>query len=519
MHDRLILASTLKAKNAALITAIDENELHNLLQLLDICFPTWAKTSVSIIHNPAGVQGDNFSYSHEYAIYAFENRKGVIGKTDRNEESEESFRDWGGTSARSLAKNCFYPIYVENGEIVGFGEVCADDFHPGASNITDGETVAVYPISEDGDERKWVFARDSVEAILGDLVVSERDGIISIRRIKTKTSYKTVWNDTKYYANIFGSKLLNHIMGGKKFDFPKSVFTVQDCLIAVNSFRATDATVLDYFAGSGTTGHAVINLNRADNGRRKCILIEMGEYFDKVTKPRVMKVIYSKDWKDGKPVSRQGSSHAFKYLRLESYEDTLNNINIQNSGLDMISNPAVQEQYLLQYMLPKETEGSPSLLNIDMLEHPFNYSLEITRNLESENRLIDLVETFNYLIGLKVEKSYLKQSYDADFSVSEYGRLNAALKTGGTYVIKQIEGSSLSGDKVLIIWRDLTGDKEKDNAVLDAYFLRKKINTRDFEFNKIYVNGDNNLPNLKDESESWKVLLIEEEMKKRMFGV
>jgi len=75
--------------------------------------------------------------------------------------------------------------------------------------------------------------------------------------------------------------------------------------------------ILDYFAGSGTTAHATISLNREDDGKRKYILVEMGEYFESVLKPRIMKVVYSKDWKDGKPVSREGVSHMFKYMRLD----------------------------------------------------------------------------------------------------------------------------------------------------------------------------------------------------------
>ncbi|MBW2742259.1 MAG: site-specific DNA-methyltransferase [Deltaproteobacteria bacterium] len=97
--------------------------------------------------------------------------------------------------------------------------------------------------------------------------------------------------------------------------------------------------ILDYFAGSGTTAHAVINLNREDNGNRKYILVEMGDYFDTILKPRIQKVIYSKDWKNGKPVSREGSSHMFKYICLESYEDTLNNLELKRTDK--------QEQLLL----------------------------------------------------------------------------------------------------------------------------------------------------------------------------
>jgi adenine-specific DNA-methyltransferase len=81
----------------------------------------------------------------------------------------------------------------------------------------------------------------------------------------------------------------------------------------------SDSVILDCFAGTGSTGHAVIKLNRADLGNRKYILVEMGEYFGSVLKPRILKVIYSKDWRDGKPLSREGSSHLLKYLTLESY--------------------------------------------------------------------------------------------------------------------------------------------------------------------------------------------------------
>ena len=81
-----------------------------------------------------------------------------------------------------------------------------------------------------------------------------------------------------------------------------------------------------------------------------------------------------------------------------------------------------------------------------------------------------------------------------------------------------IEGTNRAGERVLVIWRDLTGDIEKDNAVLDSFFAKKHVNPLDFEYKTIYVNGDNNLQNIKTEDENWKVILIESEMKKRMFS-
>lgn len=300
---------------------------------------------------------------------------------------------------------------------------------------------------------------------------------------------------------------------------PKELITV-----FLNALVDKDEIILDYFAGSGTTAHAVINLNREDGGNRKYILVEMGEYFDSITKPRIQKVIYSKDWKDGKPVSREGSSHIFKYIRLESYEDTLNNleINLTQEQLSLLEqNPELREQYMLSYMLNNETENSMSLLNIDMFKNPFEYKMKIAKGLETQVTTIDLVETFNYLLGLEVIRNEKRERYNAvedkDSTVPGAVKLNSA--KDGEYVFKEIEGRTLDGEKVLVIWRTLSDDIVKDNAVLDAYFLKKKYSTRDFEFDRIYVNGDNNLQNLRMEDERWKVVLIEEEFKKLMFDV
>jgi adenine-specific DNA-methyltransferase len=125
------------------------------------------------------------------------------------------------------------------------------------------------------------------------------------------------------------------------------------------------AVFLDYFAGSGTTGHAVINLNREDGGNRKFILVEMGNYFNTVTKPRLKKVIYAKDWKDGKPQNRNtGVPQIFKYIRLESYEDTLNNIELsrtpeQEKQLRMDAN--FFNQYLVSPRIQTTVPGKPGI--------------------------------------------------------------------------------------------------------------------------------------------------------------
>jgi len=289
-------------------------------------------------------------------------------------------------------------------------------------------------------------------------------------------------------------KELRDILGDDGFANPKDPYILGKL---VEASADNDAWILDFFAGSGTTAHAVINLNREDGGRRKYILVEMGEYFDTVLVPRIKKVVYSKDWKDGKPVSREGSSHLFKYIRLESYEDTLNNLELKRTETQLRllqEHTAFREDYMLRYMLDVESRGSASLLNLDRFEDPFNYKLDIATGTAGESKptVVDLVETFNYLIGLRVKTT----DHIGD--------------------VRVVTGANPQGERVLILWRKT---KELDNDALDAWFRKQGYDTKDQEFDLIYVNGDNNLENLRRPDQTWKVRLIEEEFRRRMFDV
>ena len=137
---------------------------------------------------------------------------------------------------------------------------------------------------------------------------------------------------------------------------------------------------MDYFAGSGTTGHAVIDLNRQYKGsNRKYILVEMGEYFNNVTKPRIKKALYSAEWRNGQPTNyTSGVSQIMKYMRLESYEDALSNITLEEKGSFFGSN--LGGEYLIGYMLDMESKGS--LLNLEAFITPFEYNMKITEKNE-----------------------------------------------------------------------------------------------------------------------------------------
>ena len=530
MFDRLNLSVPIMSDNASFACHIDENEYERLWNvfeqssLLNVGTVVWDK------RNPM-TGGTGLATQHEYVIWRSKNTVTLRINSDNvqnmidyvreliskyggvNEDVRKEYTNWINQNSNLTGGEKAYRYIDDKGKIYQSVSLRAPEprtdpkfFQPLIHPITK-KPCAIPP---NGFSRTPETLQDMIKK--GEILFGKDE--TTQPRQKMVLSTDTKRQMTSVIQNGMKGKADTDKIG---VEFPYC-HPVSFYEILVGATTDKISSILDYFAGSGTTAHAVINLNREDDGNRKYILVEMGEYFDTVTKPRVQKVIYSEDWRDGKPVSRQGISHAFKYLRLESYEDTLNNIEIEEGTLKFINNPAIKEQYILHYLLPDETRGSLSLLNIDRLEHPFDYAMKITRRQESRVTNIDLVETFNYLIGLKVERSFALQGFDAEFTIGEYGAVTARLKSGSAYRFKMVEGTTLNGDRVLVIWRDLTGDKIKDNAVLDAFFQRKKISTTDFEYKKIYVNGDNNLPNLRADEESWKVVLIEEEMKKRMFS-
>ena len=416
----------------------------------------------------------------------------------------------------------------------------------------------------------------------------------------------TWWDKAKYGAGSHGTNLLTAMFGkGHAFPFPKSVYAVEDCLrIITNNSRS--ANVLDFFGGSGTTVHAIISMNRSDKGQRKYLLTEMGLHFDEILLPRIKKVVYSASWNGGKPqkfsnflsslkkrlkdlnselenlagyqdpneyqFDRQlivgeiarteteiriteevavhdtssfiGSSHTLKYIRLESYEDTLNNLRLDHNPRRkkaVAANSAFKEDYMLHYLLDVETRGSQSLLNIDAFADPTAYVLDVKKpgTDEYSTQAIDLIETFNYLIGLRVLHTSVPQTFQATFKRIEDPELpedqhtklvvdgHISQDTEGPWWFRKVEGwlpkdplnpNNGQRENVLIVWRKLTGDIEQDNLMLNEWFQKNCISTRDFGYDTIYVNGSNNLPNLKLNDKNLKVRLIEEEFTKRMWN-
>ena len=504
IHNRALITRELMSNDAIFQFAIDDYEVHNSILLLNDVFGKENHIgNITVIHNPRGRNDDKFyGTAHEYMLsYAKNIDLAEIGLFPLTEEDAAQYRNADGLSNYSIVSymrtgnnskrferpNLFYPIYVNPNTL----ELSLD---------YQDNWIELLPIVAD-DERTWRWGKDTFLSKKDTEIVCKKDfgGYNGYKLFKKRRNIgigkkaKTVWMDSKYDASTHGIMYLRKLFGDNDlFSYPKSINTVFDALQI--SSKPGDI-VLDYFGGSATTADAVIKLNRleTDEEERRFIIAEMGNYFNSITRPRIEKVIYSPDWKDGKPVSRQGISQCFKYMRLEQYEDTLNNLKIkeQQTAAQFNEGSGFKESYMLEYMLDVETRDS--LLNLKMFENPFALTLKTTKDNELVDTEVDMVETFNYLIGLNVETE------------DWYRDENICVVQGYTH---------RDNLHTLVIWRNC---KEIDNEQLNQFFERMNFRTRDSEFDLIYVNGDNLLPNLRRDEDNWKVVLIEEEFTKRMF--
>ncbi len=526
--DRFIACRRLEKDTTITCITIDDVEMHRLQVMLEELRQP-AIGVVAIKNNPAGRTGTvGFATCHEYALFFGDLEKTNVGRLAHSEEQKARYKEsdklgafeWtnfrkhgGGNTYRTERPRQYYPIYVE-GANIRIPEMDWDEIRrdwdvlesPKSSEIT------LYPIDEKGRQRIWDFGADTARKNLEHLIVKPdtkgKPAIYRKWRINSDGLLpQTIWDSSKMSAAAYGTNLLADLFGEThRFSFPKSVFAVMDCLRTTGAAKEKDRIILDYFAGSGTTGHAVIELNRQDGGNRRYIMVEQGDYFDAVTKPRIQKAAYSAAWKDGKPTAPDtGISHCFKVLKLESYEDTLNNLQLrrtpeQGNLLNTLPQQA-KDDYLLNYLLDLESRGS--LLSVEDFKKPFDYTLNVAVDSAGafEPRKIDLVETFNFLIGLRVK------------------HIDAQPQRGFVTVI----GTLPSNETCLVLWRDcdLLG-YEGISKLCETL----AINPADNEFDVVYINGDHNIPTVLTQTAEeggvtrvLKLRQIEPEFLERMFSV
>lgn len=320
MKNRLELAKNLLTDNGFIVCAIDHYELFTLGLLMDEIFGESNRIGiVSVVHKSEGRNQEKFfGTSHEYMLFYSKNKQSAnfakivlsedIQATFDREDKDGLFRlnnylrsGGGDHNLRKNKPHFFYPIYVSSD----------------LKNITIEKQKGyeeILPITSTGQERTWKTIKETfLERLSNGQIIAERDQNNKIQvyeKYRESQVIKTHWIDPKYHAIHYGTKVVENILGGKKFDFPKSLYLLIDTLKLTST---KNSTVLDFFAGSGTTGHAVLELNKQDGGKRKFILCTNNEnnIAEEVTYERLKRVIKGYKNKKGEKVESLGGNLSY----------------------------------------------------------------------------------------------------------------------------------------------------------------------------------------------------------------
>lgn len=322
MESRLLLAKKLlNPKDSVLIVTIDEKEYYHLACLLEQIFPETIMQMVSSVINPKGsVKTGLLTRCDEYIFFIY------IGKGSANACNDDflfatpqkkkvrwpSLKRTGSNSRRGIYKsNAFYPIFYrkDTGKFDHIGESLPHGVLRSTVTVPD-DLVAVWPLDEKGEERIWQLYPETFtelaqhgfirfgclnkgsaspyyvstglrkKILSGEIVINGKDDegsvLLEYASGQKDESPKTVWNKTSHSASEHGTNLLSRIFGDNRFSYPKSLYAVRDTINIITKNKP-DAIILDFFAGSGTTLHAVNLLNKEDGGHRRCIMVTNNE--------------------------------------------------------------------------------------------------------------------------------------------------------------------------------------------------------------------------------------------------
>ena len=343
MEKRLRIAKKLlNPVESILMITIDDIELCHLRVLLDSLFPECTIQIVDMVINPKGkARKGRLSQVDEYLLLIYIGDAMSISEKSNGVGEEIRWpylRRSDVESARGTIKGGtqqFYPVYVDEKteKIVGVGEPLTPEQELSEIKIIEG-TIAVFPIRDDGKHMNWGLTGKSLmyavengcvrvtksrntyqpynftyvtmpsieKALTGEYdIAGEREDGTKIITLPNGTEHQksTAWKETQYDANAYGTKLVGKFLGEKRFSFPKSLYSVLDAL-SIYIADKPNALVIDFFAGSGTTLHAVNILNAIDEGKRKCVLVTNNEVSD-VEEQELIKGGYKpndKEWKE-----------------------------------------------------------------------------------------------------------------------------------------------------------------------------------------------------------------------------
>ena len=424
MYDRLLLSREILQHHSSIAISINEEELFNLKLLLDTAMGSGnylTTVTVKVRHDDRILAGDKDIHEVTEQLLVYRNSddftptKRIVDNTsndeyrwrvteivpstrtlsfngkevtlfapnefsiERVEPSQENLKrhDVRGTLKKGNSSGRFYTTYLEP---------IADEYH--------GYLFKVPDMGLDGLGYRYFCIPGKHE--------SKKNGFyfqgVPIDRLDTKEyPYPNHWEAEEGYWNL--TNVFNTVGHEGFVPFPngkKPLDFVTKYLVLAGVKDDTSSISLDFFAGSGTTGHAVLRLNKADNGNRKFILVEMGDYFESTLKERIRRAMFSENWQTGKPHPKKeidGTVGIVKYQRLEQYEDVLNNLTTSSPNYD------TKVELPVQYLYRPEEQQIRLMMD---MRAPF--SNRITYGKESTEGVVDVLETYCYLKGLPIQR-------------------------------------------------------------------------------------------------------------------
>ena len=435
VENRFTIAHKLQAENGSTYASINENELFNFKHLFDQVYGqnNYLTTfAVKVRHENRILKGDKaFHEVFEMALAYGKTNKHIPKKREVDNTSIEQY---------------IWQIYADPNPTkkITLGGKKVEIFAPSNYKLikSDPSSELLKRISVRGTLREGNSSGRFYVAHIEPLMEQYQNHLFRVSGIGNDVlDFRYFWlpeklkirkngdyfqgipqnrKDTKLepYSNLLDfEKAFNQCSneGGVPFrNGKKPVAFIEHILLLAGVVDESKSITLDYFAGSGTTAHAVINLNREDGGNRKYLLVEMGDYFHTVLLPRIKKVVYSKDWKDGKPVSCEGSSHCFKYYSLEQYEETLKNACYNEDGkyLNIDSAKSPFEQYVF--------------CNDDKFAHAVKPLKEgkLEINLHNLYPDIDIAESLSNILGKPIRRRTADEVTFADGTVEKINPAN-----------------------------------------------------------------------------------------------
>ena len=477
MYDRIKLGKKLLQEDGVIFASIDYREVENLTKIFNKIFGKENKVTSFIWKKRSGSNNlvDMVSTDHEYVLCYKKTSGNKVFKGEEKDFTSYSNPDddprgvWRSdnmkspSTTRSERPESYYPI---------------EQPETGKTYYPDGETT-------------WRYSKEKMETLVEEDRISwpeNPDGTPRLKRFKSEVDdHKPISSlipdetevdkekDDIIYTNMNSTATFNQkaIFGNKVYDFPKPVSLIKTL---INQVTEDNDIVLDFFAGSGTTAQSVTELNREHNENINYLLVEMlDEAFD-ITEERVKRTAYTREWKDGKPQLEEVNESEkqleldVEVLELESYEESLDAIEFDKNQETLGS----FNDTLIHYLLEFGTKDSPVFLDTDQLDKPLEYSLD----LDMESKQVDVMTTFNYLIGLQ--------------EISE----SKVTINGNQYTIYKDPVTSTK-----VIWR------HDSREISDYETEAEELNTKDYD--TVYINGDSLIDNAKQITTKFKTAMMD----------